>query len=96
MVEAELHRIKGELLLQSDVSNEPEAESCFLKAIQIARSQNAKTWELRAAISLAQLWRDQSKSQDAREFLEPIYGWFTEGLETADLKDAYALLCDLT
>ena len=72
-----------------------EAEACFHRAIEIARAQKARSWELRAATSLARLWRDQGKPAQARDLLAPIYGWFTEGFETADLKDAKALLDEL-
>ena len=68
------------------------AEASFRKASNIAQHQSAKTWELRAAMSLARLWRDQSKVQQARELLTPVYGWFTEGFDTRDLKEAKALL----
>ena len=93
--EAELHRLKGQLLLQADAASQPEAEACFLRAIEIARAQNAKSWELRAATSLARLWRDQGKPADARNLLAPIYAWFTEGFDTADLRQAKVLLEDL-
>jgi predicted ATPase len=69
-----------------------EAEECFLKAIDIARHQQAKSWELRAATSLARLWQQQGKKKEAYELLAPVYNWFTEGFDTADLKDAKALL----
>ena len=72
-----------------------EAEGCFHRAIEIARSQKARSWELRAATSLARLWRDQGRRNEARSLLAPIYGWFTEGFDTADLKDAKALLDEL-
>ncbi len=94
--EAELHRLKGELLLESDATNEPEAEVCFHRAIEIARSQKAKSWELRAATSLARLWCGQIKPDDARDILAPVYDWFTEGFDTSDLKDAKALLDEMT
>ncbi len=90
--EAELHRLKGELLLLQSADNQTEAETCFLQAIAIAQNQSAKSWELRAATSLARLWQRQDKRQDAYDLLEPVYGWFTEGFDTADLKDAKALL----
>jgi class 3 adenylate cyclase/predicted ATPase len=93
--EAELYRLKGQLLLERDAANAPEAEACFHRAIEIARSQKARSWELRAATSLARLWRDQGKPEDARALLTPIYDWFTEGFGTADLKDAKALLDQL-
>jgi predicted ATPase len=91
----ELHRIKGELLLQQSSANGTEAESCFQKAISIAKNQSAKSWELRAATSLAHLWQSQGRRDDARELLEPVYSWFTEGHDTADLIDAKALLDEL-
>ena len=72
-----------------------EAESCFHRAIEIARSQKAKSWELRAATNLAGLWRDEGRTDEARELLAPVYDWFTEGFDTADLKDAKALLDEL-
>jgi predicted ATPase len=90
--EAELHRLKGELLLQQSVENHVEAEACFHHAISIAQSQSAKSWELRAATSLAKLWQRQGKYQDACDLLAPVYAWFTEGFDTADLQEAKALL----
>ena len=94
--EAELYRLKGELLLQQNSDNQAEAETCFHKAIAIAQSQQAKSWELRAAMSLARLWQQQGKQAEAHELLAPIYGWFTEGFDTADLQEAKALLEALT
>ena len=88
--EAELYRLKGELTSQA--GDEEEAEACCLKAIGIAQRQQAKTWELRAATSLARLWQQQGKTAEARELLIPVYGWFTEGFDTQDLKDAKVLL----
>jgi predicted ATPase/class 3 adenylate cyclase len=93
--EAELHRLKGELLLQGSSENSPEAETCFHHAIAIAQKQSAKSWELRAATSLARLWQQQGKRKEAYDLLAPVYGWFTEGFDTADLKDAKALLDEL-
>ncbi len=91
--EAEIWRIKGELLLNAAASNaQAEAESCYRKAIEIARQQSAKMWELRAATSLARLWQQQGKTAEARQMLAEIYGWFTEGFDTADLQKAKALL----
>jgi len=91
--EAELHRTEGELILQSnDPSMKPEAEKCFHKAIAIARQQGAKSVELRAATSLGRLWQQDGKKAEARQLLAEIYGWFTEGFDTGDLKDAKALL----
>jgi len=94
--EAELYRLKGSLLLQQSSDNAPESESCFHQAISIAQNQSAKSWELRAATSLARLWRSQGKRDEARELLEPVYSWFTEGFDTADLIDAKALLDELS
>jgi predicted ATPase len=88
----ELHRLHGELLLQQSLDNQVEAEACFHKALDIARNQQAKSFELRAATSLARLWHQQGKRDEARQVLGDVYGWFTEGFETADLKDAKALL----
>ncbi len=99
--EAELYRLKGELTLaQSNVqglasSVQKEAEECFLRAIEIARRQQAKSLELRAVISLARLWQQQGKREEARQMLAEIYGWFTEGFDTADLKEAKTLLEEL-
>jgi predicted ATPase len=86
--EAELHRLNGQLLLECDAANEAEAEACFHRAIETARAQKARSWELRAATSLARLWRDQGKPEEARELLAPVYDWFTEGFDTADLRAA--------
>ena len=72
-----------------------KAQSYFERALSVARQQQAKSWELRAAMSLARLWRDQSKVQQARELLAPVYGWFTEGFDTRDLKEAKVLLAEL-
>ena len=91
-LEAELHRLKGELLFQKPSDNSAEAETCFQKALDIARQQQAKSWELRSANSLARLWQSQGKSAEARELLAGIYGWFTEGFDTPDLIDAKVLL----
>jgi predicted ATPase len=89
---AELYRLKGALLLQQGSDNQAEAERCFHQAIAIAQNQQAKSWELRAATSLARLWQQQGKRQEAHDLLAPVYGWFTEGFDTADLQDAKALL----
>jgi class 3 adenylate cyclase/predicted ATPase len=94
--EAELYRLKGELLLQRSLDNQPEAETCFHHALGIARSQQAKSLELRAARSLARLWQQQGKRQEAHDLLAPVYTWFTEGFDTADLQEAKALLEALT
>jgi predicted ATPase len=90
--EPELYRLKGELLLQQSSDNSTEAESCFHHALDLARNQQAKSLELRAAMSLARLWQQQGKRQEAYDLLALVYHWFTEGFETADLKDAKALL----
>jgi predicted ATPase len=85
------------LLAQVGESREvQEAEACFQEALAIARRQQAKSWELRAAMSLSQLWQQQGRRQEAREVLAPVYGWFTEGFDTADLQEAKALLEELS
>ena len=91
----EIHRIKGKLLLAGSAHDRDTAEAAFAEALSIARAQRAKLLELRAAMSLARLWRDQGKVQQARELLAPVYGWFTEGFDTRDLKEAKALLEEL-
>jgi predicted ATPase len=93
--EAEIYRLKGELLLQQSSDNQAEAEHCFQHAIHIAQSQQAKSWELRSVTSLARLWQQHGKRQDAHDLLAPVYEWFTEGFDTADLQDAQALLDEL-
>jgi predicted ATPase len=93
--EAEVNRIAGEITLLSPGSEAAQAEAYFERALAIARQQQAKSWELRASMSLARLWRDQGKVSEARELLAPVYGWFTEGFETRDLKEAKALLEEL-
>ena len=93
--EAELHRLKGELLLLQSSDNHTAAASCFEQALALARRQQAKSWELRAATSLARLWQCQGKRAEAHALLAPIYGWFTEGFDTADLQEARALLGEL-
>jgi predicted ATPase len=93
--ESEMYRLKGQLLLQQSPDNHTEAESCFHQAITIAQNQSAKSWELRAASSLARLWQSQDKREEARELLEPVYNWFTEGFDTLDLIEAKALLDEL-
>jgi predicted ATPase len=92
--EAEVYRIKGEILLHAEcrVRNAALAEECFQQALAVARRQQARSWELRAAMSLSRLWQQQGKRTAARDLLAPIYGWFTEGFDTADLQDAKALL----
>jgi predicted ATPase len=98
--EAELHRLQGVLWLRSSVcrreDREAEAEACFRHALVVACQQQAKSWELRAAMSLSRLWQQQGKREEARELLTPIYGWFTEGFDTADLQEAQALLEELS
>jgi predicted ATPase len=93
--EAEVHRVAGEIALMSPEPDAAKAEACFERALAVARQQQAKSWELRAATSLARLWRDQGKRDEARDLLAPIYGWFTEGFDTLDLKEARALLDEL-
>ena len=94
--EPELHRIKGELLLLQDPSNPAEAERCFRTAIEKAQRHAAKSWELRATTSLERLLTKQRRRDEARTMLAEIYDWFTEGFDTADLKDAKALLDELS
>jgi predicted ATPase len=91
-----LYRLQGELLLRQAVPDASQAEACFQQALAIARHQQAKSLELRAAMSLSQLWQGQGKRDAARELLAPIYGWFTEGFDTADLQEAKALLDELS
>ncbi len=95
IIAAELNRVAGEIALKSPERDTAKAEMYFERAIEIARQQQAKSWELRAAMSLARLWRDQGKVNEARELLAPVYRWFTEGFETHDLKEAKALLEEL-
>ena len=90
--EAEVNRIAGEIEVKSPEANAEGAGRYFERALTVARQQQAKSWELRAATSLARLWRDQGKPQQAHELLAPVYGWFTEGFDTRDLKEAKALL----
>jgi predicted ATPase len=107
---AEVYRLQGELLIQARgkslraggvtpstglQTRGAEAEACFQQALAIARRQQAKSWELRAALSLSRLWQQQGKRAEARQVLAEVYGWFTEGFDTADLQDAKALLEDL-
>jgi class 3 adenylate cyclase/predicted ATPase len=94
--EPELYRLKGVLLLQQSSDHQAEAESCFAQAIAIAHNQQTKSWELRASTSLARLWQQQGNRQEAHDLLAPVYGWFTEGFDTADLRDAKALLNELS
>jgi predicted ATPase len=94
--EAELYRLRGALLLQHAGVQPGEAEACFQQALAVARRQEAKSLELRAAMSLAHLWQQQGKRHEAHDLLAPVYGWFTEGFDTADLQDVQALLEELT
>jgi predicted ATPase len=98
--EAELYRLQGELLQKSEARSpkperEGEAETCFHQALHVARGQSAKSWELRAAMSLSRLWQRQGKREEARRLLGEVYGWFTEGFDTPDLQEAKALLEEL-
>ena len=90
--EADVHRIAGEIALKSPKADAAKAETYFERALAVSRAQQAKSWELRAAMSMARLWRDQGKRRQARDLLAPVYGWFTEGFDTLDLKEARALL----
>ena len=91
-----MYRLKGELLLQQSTAQQGEAEEHLQQALTVAHHQQAKSLELRAAMSLARLWQQQGKRVEARELLAPVYGWFTEGFDTADLQEAKALLEALT
>jgi MalT-like TPR region len=91
--EAELHRIKGELLRERGET--AEAEACMQRALQVARDQQARSLELRAGTSLARLWQNQGKRKEACDLLAPVYNWFTEGFDTKDLKEGKALLDEL-
>ena len=93
--EAEVHRIAGEIALNAQEPETSKAQAYFERALTVARAQQAKSWELRAAMSMARLWRDQGKPQQARELLAPVYDWFTEGFDTRDLREAKALLDEL-
>jgi predicted ATPase len=93
--QAHVHLIAGEIALKSPERDATKAEAYFERALSVARQQQAKSWELRASMSLARLWRDQGNVQQARELLAPVYGWFTEGSDTLDLKEAKALLEEL-
>jgi predicted ATPase len=90
--EAEVYRLKGELLLQQAVPDVSQAEACFQQALAVSRRQQARSWELRTAMSLARLWQQQGKRTAAHDLLTPVYHWFTEGFDTADLQEARALL----
>ncbi len=95
-IEAELHRLKGVLLLKKSSDNRAEAESCFHEALDIARRQKARSWELRAATSLARLWHSQGRRRQAHDQLAAVCGWFREGFDTADLQEAQVLLTELS
>jgi predicted ATPase len=90
--EAEVNRVAGEITLMSPEPDAAKAQEYFERALAVARQQQAKSWELRAAMSMARLWRDQGKCNEARDLLTPVYNWFTEGFDTWDLKEAKALL----
>jgi predicted ATPase len=93
--EVEVHRTAGEIAWRAPQRDGAKAEAYFDRALAVARQQQAKSWELRAAMSMARLWRDQGKRDEARYLLAPVYGWFTEGFDTRDLKEAKALLEEL-
>ena len=93
--EAEVNRMAGEIAFKPLERDAAKAEAYFERALAVARQQRAKSWELRAAMSMARLWRDQGKRAEARELLAPVYGWFTEGFDTRDLKETKALLEEL-
>jgi predicted ATPase len=94
--EAEIHRLRGVLLLRQPETPQAEAEACFQRALDVARHQEAKSLELRAAMSLSRLWQQQGKQAEAQALLAPVYGWFTEGFDTADLQEARGLLEQLS
>jgi predicted ATPase len=94
-IEAEVNRVAGDISLMSPQPNAAKAQAYFERALAVAREQQAKSWELRAAMSMARLWRNQGKRDEARELLAPVYGWFSEGFDTLDLKEAKALLNEL-
>jgi hypothetical protein len=89
---AEIHRLQGNLLLADNSA----AEACYVRALEVARAQEARSFELRAACDLARLWRSQGETAEARDLIAPVYGWFTEGFGTADLQEAKALLSELS
>jgi predicted ATPase len=93
--EAEVNRIAGEIARQTPNQVAARAEAYFERALAVTRHQRAKSWELRAAMSMSLLWRDQGRPQQARDLLAPVYAWFTEGFDTRDLKEAKALLYEL-
>jgi predicted ATPase len=90
-----VYRLQGKLLLQRSLADADQAEACFQQALDVARRQQAKSLELRAAVSLARLWQEQEKRTATRQLLVAIYGWFTEGFDTTDLQEAKALLHEL-
>ena len=94
--EAEISRLRGVLLLRQAVPQPEEAEACFQRALEVARRQEAKSLELRTAMSLVRLWQEQGKRAATDDLLAPVYGWFTEGFDTADLQEAKALLDELS
>jgi predicted ATPase len=93
--ESDIHRTAGEIALMSSEPDAAKAQTHFERALEIARAQQTRSWELRAATSLARLWRDQGRRAEAHDLLAPVYGWFTEGFDTRDLKEARALLEEL-
>jgi predicted ATPase len=93
--QAEVHRMAGEIVLNLPEPDAAKAEAYFERALSVAREQQAKSWELRASMSMARLWRDQGKRDKAHNLLAPVYGWFTEGFDTLDLKEAKTLLEEL-
>ena len=95
MFEAEVNRIAGEIALLSSEPDAAKAEAHFARALTVARPSRPRSWELRAAMSMARRWRDQGKPQQSRELLAQVSGWFTEGFDTPDLKEAKALLDEL-
>jgi predicted ATPase len=94
--ESDIYRVAGEITLKSPAPDAAKAQAHFEQALAVARAQQVKSWELRAAMSMARLWRDHGKRQRARDLLAPVYGWFTEGFDTLDLKEAKSLLEQLT
>jgi predicted ATPase len=94
--EPELHRLEGDLVLASGGSSRGLVKKCYQRALGSAHRHEAKSWELRAAVSLTHLWHDQGRGADARDLLAPVYGWFTDGFDTPDLKDAKSLLAGWT
>jgi predicted ATPase len=96
LFEADIYCTAGDIALMLPEPASAKAETHFYRALSVAREQQAKSWELRAAMSMARLWRDQGKRDEARDLLAPVYGWFTEGFDTLDLKEAKALLDELT